>query len=297
MLPGASSWISGAPAAPPPRGVPPRAVDRYRSRRPRRRPWPRRRLGDDAGDGVADEAHLVGRQRRARRLPHRRAVPILERHDAFERAVFGEVGAGIDAKHARHRARGRGVDALDHAMRDAAAHHHRIGLAGELDVVGVAALAAHQRGVLGAGHRLADAELHQGETVWVVVHIHNKAWINDIACKPGGRRRRFHRLASAGVNRLGRMARSWPQIEEAAADKDIGHAMPSARICCARVRVLHSLRCGLETAAAVEPEGFGAEGRNLMKDEGRATGGLGPSMTGAAATVREGSPVTLRLSA
>ncbi len=131
-----------------------------------------RGLGDDAGDGIADEAHLVARQRRPRRLLHRRAVPVLERHDAFERAVLGEIGAGIDREHARHRARDRGVNALDHAMRDAAADHHRIGLAGELDVVGVAALAAHERGVLAARHRLADAELHHGEIVRVVLQIH-----------------------------------------------------------------------------------------------------------------------------
>ena len=97
---------------------------------------------------------------------------LLNAHDAFERAVVGEIGAGIDPEHARHGARGRGVDALDHAMRDAAAHDHRIGLAGELDVVGVAALAAHQHRILGARHRLADAEFHQGEALRVVLHIH-----------------------------------------------------------------------------------------------------------------------------
>jgi exopolyphosphatase/guanosine-5'-triphosphate,3'-diphosphate pyrophosphatase len=37
-----------------------------------------------------------------------------------------------------------------------------------------------------------------------------------------------------------------------------------------------SLDLGLDTAAAVEPGGFGAAGRNSMKDEGRATGGLDP---------------------
>ena len=65
-----------------------------------------------------------------------------------------------------------GVDALDHAVRVAAAHHHRIGLAGKLDVVGVAAVAAHQRRILGARHRLADAEFHQGEALRVVLQIH-----------------------------------------------------------------------------------------------------------------------------
>ena len=31
----------------------------------------RQGFSDDAGDGIADEAHLVGRQRRPRRLDHR----------------------------------------------------------------------------------------------------------------------------------------------------------------------------------------------------------------------------------
>ena len=48
-----------------------------------------------AGDRIADEAHLVGRQRRARRIADRRAVAALERQIAFEPAIAGEVGAGI----------------------------------------------------------------------------------------------------------------------------------------------------------------------------------------------------------
>ena len=43
----------------------------------------------------------------------------------------------------------------------AAAHHHRIGLAGPADVVGVGAFAAHQLGVFAATDRLADAEFGQ----------------------------------------------------------------------------------------------------------------------------------------
>ena len=59
-------------------------------------------------------------------------------------------------------ARGLGVDAVDDAMRVGRAHDHRISLAGQGDVVGIAAMALDQRGVLGARHRLADAELGQG---------------------------------------------------------------------------------------------------------------------------------------
>ena len=125
-----------------------------------------------AGDRIADEAHFVGRKRRPQRLAHRRAVAIVERHDAFERAVGREVGAGVDAEHARHAFRGRDVDPLDDAVGVAAANHHRIGLARKLDVVGVAAMPTHQRGVLGARHRLADAEFHQCEALRVVLQIH-----------------------------------------------------------------------------------------------------------------------------
>ena len=97
-------------------------------------------LGDDAGDRIADIAHLVFRQRAAPRLFHRRAVAAFERHIAFERAVALKIGGGIDRKHARHFPGRVGVDGADHAMAVAAAHHHRIGLAGQADVVGIAAL-------------------------------------------------------------------------------------------------------------------------------------------------------------
>ena len=40
----------------------------------------RQRLGNDEGDGIADEAHLVGRQRHAVGLQQRRAVAALQRH-------------------------------------------------------------------------------------------------------------------------------------------------------------------------------------------------------------------------
>ena len=57
------------------------------------------RLGDDDGDGIADIAHLVAGERVAGRLPHRRAVAVLERRDDLQRPVagFGEIGGGVDA--------------------------------------------------------------------------------------------------------------------------------------------------------------------------------------------------------
>ena len=97
---------------------------------------------------------------------------MLERHDAFERAVVGEIDAGIDAEHARHIARRRRVDALDHAMGNAAADHHRVGLAGKLDIVGIAALSPHQDWIFAARHWLPGGEFHHGEGVRIVLQIH-----------------------------------------------------------------------------------------------------------------------------
>ena len=57
----------------------------------------------------------------------------------------------ITAEHARHALRGARVDAADDAVRVAAAHHHRISLALEIEVVGVAAL----RRAPGSGPRCA----------------------------------------------------------------------------------------------------------------------------------------------
>jgi hypothetical protein len=46
-------------------------------------------------------------------------------------------------------------------VRVLAAYHDSVGLVGEVDVVGVAALAAHQHRVLGAPHWLSDPEFLQ----------------------------------------------------------------------------------------------------------------------------------------
>ena len=116
------------------------------------------RLGDDAGDRIADIAHLVFGERAAPRLFQRRAVAALERHIAFERAVALEVSRGIDREHARHLAGRIGVDGADHPMSVAASHHHRISLAGQADIVGVAAVAAQQHRILDARHRLPDGK-------------------------------------------------------------------------------------------------------------------------------------------
>ena len=67
-------------------------------------------LGDDERHRIADMAHPAARQRMARRHDHRRDRRDLG--DARQRAdpVGVEIGFGEDAAHARHRARGGGVD-------------------------------------------------------------------------------------------------------------------------------------------------------------------------------------------
>ncbi len=54
----------------------------------------------------------------------------------------------------------------------AAAHHHRMRLTGDIDIVGIAPLAFQQRRVLDPQDRLADAELLQRQRVLVHPIIH-----------------------------------------------------------------------------------------------------------------------------
>ena len=128
----------------------------------------RQRFRDHEGDGIADEADLVGRQRRAVGLQQRRAVAALQRQAAGEGVVAGggEIGAGPDPEHAGHGLGGRGVDALDDAMGMGGAHNPGIGLSGEGEIVGVFALAAHQRVVFLAADGLPDAVFLQCDSVF-----------------------------------------------------------------------------------------------------------------------------------
>ncbi len=96
----------------------------------------------DEGHGIADKAHLVHRERGPGRALQGRAVAVGRLGFALKQAVAAEIRARIDAEHSRHGARLRGLDRADHAMGMAAAHHHRIGLARQRDIVGVATLAA-----------------------------------------------------------------------------------------------------------------------------------------------------------
>ena len=131
------------------------------------------RFGHDAGDRLADEAHAALGQRRPRRRFHRLAVAVRNVHRTPERpeARRFQIGIGVDRKHARHRLRLGDIDALENAVCLPATDHYGIGLAWQVDVVGVASLAAQQLRVLGTRHGLPNAELHQGET-GVVERVH-----------------------------------------------------------------------------------------------------------------------------
>ena len=133
--------------------------------------------GHHAGHRIADEPHLVGGECRPRRLVHRRAVAVLQRGEAFQRAVAGcaEVCAGIDREHPGHCQRRRGVDALDHPVGMARPHHRRIGLTGQVHIVGIAAAALHQHRVLGARDRLADSEFLHGPGIRIILNIHENS--------------------------------------------------------------------------------------------------------------------------
>ncbi len=128
----------------------------------------RQRLGHDEGDGVADEADLVGRQRLAVGLEQRRAVAALQRQAAGEGAVAGgiEILARPHAEHARQRLGRIDPDAADDAVGMSGADHHGVGLAGQVEIVGVAALAAHQGVVLLAADGLPDTIFLQCNSVF-----------------------------------------------------------------------------------------------------------------------------------
>ena len=123
-------------------------------------------LGDHHGDRFADMARLVGGQQQMRADEHRAAAGRGELHVVFglrQRIVRNglepigrAIGAGEDAEHARHRFCPRRIDRDDARMRIRRAHHRRIGLAVESEIVGEAAIAGDEPRIFLARHRLAD---------------------------------------------------------------------------------------------------------------------------------------------
>ena len=105
-----------------------------------------RRLGDDDGDHVADEADLALRQHRERRLLHRHAIGIGDAPAARQRAqaVGLDVLAGQDGDHAGRCQRRTLVDAAQHGMAVRRTHEHARGHARPLDVGDVIAAAGQE---------------------------------------------------------------------------------------------------------------------------------------------------------
>ena len=122
-----------------------------------------RGLGDHHGHRIADMAHPSDRERRARRHAGRRSVAVLHRHRAGDVAdpVGFEVGPGIDREHAGGGAGGGDIEDRDLAVARRGAQEDRMGLAGRVDIVGVASAARKQARVLAARDRLADPEFER----------------------------------------------------------------------------------------------------------------------------------------
>ena len=140
----------------------------------------RHRLGHDEGHGIADIAHLVGRQRHAVGLQQRRAVAALQRQTADEGPVVGRArSAPVQTPSTPGIALAAVVSMpLDDAVGVAGADDPGIGLPRQAEIVGVLALAADQRVVFLAADRLADAVFLQCNSVF------ERAWATcDLALK------------------------------------------------------------------------------------------------------------------
>jgi hypothetical protein len=173
----------------------------------------RQRLGDDEGHrsptkrtlSVASEGRVgifIG-------VPSRLGTGI----SVLERAV----GAGprrSNAQHARHGLGLGGVDSLDDAVRHLAAHHHAQAWLGRFNVVGVAAFAAQQGGILLPRHRLADAEFHQIE----IVRSHRRVHGRSVG---RGWEIRLHHIVSIGLCRQPAM-----QVSYRGLDRPLGTGTP-----------------------------------------------------------------------
>jgi len=109
--------------------------------------------GEHCGDRIADIAHAVCRQ-------HRLAIGIERRDRALaeiDRRHFGDVGGGPHRIDAGQRARRRGVDPDDAAMRMRRAHDAHMKLVREIDVAGKRAAPATSGG---SSSRSTDWPIH-----------------------------------------------------------------------------------------------------------------------------------------
>ncbi len=118
------------------------------------------RLRDDGGDGIAHVLDASHRQRPVGRHEAGAAVGTLARHARGEVAEAGldHVLAGEDAEHARRLERHGGVDPADARGGVGRAQHVEMGLARQVDVVGVAPEAAQEVEILRPRHGIAEPQ-------------------------------------------------------------------------------------------------------------------------------------------
>ena len=123
---------------------------------------------------IANEAHLISGQNGLARFRHIRSVPHFEGHAGWQVAHAGidQVLAGQNSENTRHLFRGSRIDRPDDAMRGVGADHHRVGLAEEVEVVGITTFTAQQHRVFLAGNRLADGVSLFGELCQVHLSVH-----------------------------------------------------------------------------------------------------------------------------
>ena len=109
--------------------------------------------GDDDGDGITDEAHFLGGQRRM----GRDLDVVGDRPDAGHRTeLVAELLAREGGDHAGLGQRRRDVDAGDAGVRHRAAQDGHVEQPGDRDVVGPVGAAGDESRILLAAHRLAD---------------------------------------------------------------------------------------------------------------------------------------------
>ena len=132
---------------------------------------------DDAGHGIADEAHPVVSESEALGLDDVGPAAALQRHAVGHRpaAGGGKISGGVEGENTRHGAGGLHIDGADDAMGHRRAHHGAEHLAGAVHVVGVASLPAQQRRILQPWRRLPHGELHGRQCFLVGANSHGAA--------------------------------------------------------------------------------------------------------------------------
>ena len=119
------------------------------------------RLGDDDGDGVAGMADDVRGEHWIGHRLARAAVAVGQRGEEGDiaDAVARQVGGGVDRQHAGGGCGFARVEAGHPGMGVRRAQHVEIGLARQVDVIGIAAMAGDETVILEASDRLAYSKL------------------------------------------------------------------------------------------------------------------------------------------